>query len=221
MMEFDPVEAEDLNRLAIQVFRQSLEDYIHLQHPLTRSKKYVHEAFLSSIDMFWDPDYRLDLFLDDDSEPMTLEEFLKLASDRSNLDLEAFTKYIQAQSETYWRNKHVNTITIPDVMMVCNVPYDISHIDEDTFKVDYESRTLFINKRPGEANNMRFCTALLEIICFHEDLRVAKAAQKALGHKFYDTLKMNNSFREVVAQKRPSRVKEQCVTSSESSSSGE
>ncbi len=221
MMEFDRVEAEDLNRLARQVFRQSLEDYIHLQHPLTRSKKYVHEAFLSAVDMFWDPNYRLDLFMDDDNEPMSLEEFLKLASDRSNLDLEAFTKYIQAQSETYWRNKHVNTITIPDVMMVCNVPYDISHIDEEIFRVDYDNRTLFIDKKPSEINNTRFCTAILEIICFHEDLRVAKAAQKALGQKFYDTLKMNNSFREVVAQKRPSRVKEQLLTSSESSTQDE
>jgi hypothetical protein len=217
MTDFDPVEAEDLNKLAVQVFRQALEDYIHLQHPLTRSKKYVYESFLSSIDMFWDPDFRLDLFLDDNNEPMNLESFLKLASDRSNLDLESFTKYIQEQSEIYWRDKYVNTITIPDVMMVCNVPYDISHIEEDTFRVDYDSRTLFLDKRPTETNHVRFCTAIMEIICFHEDLRVAKAAQKSLGNRFYNTLKMNNSFREPPVQKRPSRAKVKSETNCESS----
>jgi hypothetical protein len=208
-MEFDPIEPEDLNKLAVQVFRQALEDYIHLQHPATRIKKYVHEAFLSSVDMFWDPDYRLDLFKDENGEAMDLETFLKLASDRSNLDLEAFTRYIQDQSETYWRNKYVNTITIPDIMMVCNTPYDISHIDEDQFRVDYDNRVLYINKKPLEANHMRFCAAILEIICFHTDLRVSKAAQKELGHKFYDVLKMNNSFKEPRAQKQTDREKEQ------------
>ncbi len=209
MMEFDPIEPEDLNKLTIQVFRQALEDYVHLQHPSTRVKKYVHEAFLSAVDLFWDPTYRLDLFKDENNDPMDLEEFLKLASDRSNLDLEAFTKYIQDQSTIYWSNKLVNTITIPDIMMICNTPYDVSHIDEEQFKVDYDNRVLYINKKPSEVNNIRFVTAILEIICFHQDLRVNKTAQKELGNKFYNVLKMNNSFRDPKPQKAPAQEKEQ------------
>lgn len=212
MTNFDPIDPEDLRKLAVQVFRQALEDYIHLQHPLSRSKKHSREAFSSAVDMFWSPDYHLDYFLDENEMPMALEDFLKLASDRSNLDIESFREYLQAQSKEYWRDKFVNTILIPDIVIVCETPYEIQQIDitaKETYMVDYEKRIIYLDKTLSEANNMRFVTALIEVVCFHEDLRVAKATQKILGQRFYEILKMNNSFKEIVPRQKFSRLKSQ------------
>lgn len=199
-MEFDPVDPEDLTKLAVHVFRQALEDYIHLQHPNTRTKKYVHEAFLSSVDMFWDPEYTIEVFKDENQEPLDLEGFLKLASDRSNVDLEAFSTFLQTQSHTYWKDKLVNTITIPDIMMVCSVPYDISHVDSG-YRIDYDNRILYCNRMPSEEHNQEFFTALIELICYHKDLRVSKSNIKVLGATFYEIMKINNSFKEPRVQK--------------------
>lgn len=195
MSSTDLVDPADLNTIAVQVFRQALEDYIHLQHPSTRTKKYIQEAYLSSIDMFWDPTYRIDAFKNDEGNPMNLEEFLLLAASRENLDIEAFHQFLLKETVTYWKDKLVNTVVIPDVMTICAVPYDISHT-EDPYRVDYDNRVLYINKLPGEENNHEFLAAVIEIICFHKDLRVAAATRKSLGTAIYETLKLNNSFRE-------------------------
>ena len=194
--EFDPVEPKDLNKLAQQVFRQSLEDYLHLQHPSVRTKKYVHEAFLSAVDMFWDPDYSLDSFSDENNEPMGIIDFMKLSADRENLDIEALQKFLIVESEKYWKDKMINTVTIPDIMMICSVPYDVSHIADAGFRIDYENRVLFINRKPNEINNQEFMAALIEIICYHHDLRISKVNQKVLGIAMYEILKINNSFKE-------------------------
>ncbi len=199
---FDPVEASDLTKIAVHVFRQVVEDYVHLQHPLTRVKKYIHEAFLSAVDMFWDPQYEMSSFLNDEGKPMNLEEFLMLAADRSNLNKDALIKYLQKESESYWKNKHMNTIDIPEIMMVCNVPYNVCQRDSDTFEVDYDNRILYVNKTMTDQNNVQFCAALLEIICFHQDLKISKAARQEIGTKLYDTLKINNSFKEPKTQDR-------------------
>lgn len=191
----DPVEPEDLNKLAQQVFRQTLEDYLHLQHPNTRTKKYIHEAYLSAVDMFWDPEYRLDAFTDENSEPLTLIKFMKLSADRENLDIHALRKYLMTETESFWKDKMTDTIAIPDTMIVCATPYDVSHIAESGFRIDYDERMLYINRKPSEVNNQEFLNALIEIICYHHDLRISKVNQRILGTAMYEILKINNSFK--------------------------
>lgn len=215
-MNFDPVEAQDLTKLAVQVFRQALEDYVHLQHPATRTKKYVHEAFLSAVDLFWDPEYRIDVFKGDKDESLNLEDFLKLAADRSNLDLEVFSTFLQDQSKSYWKDKLMTTITVPEIMMVCEVPYDIRHHAE-TYRVDYDNRIVFLNKKPAEDNYQEFFAALVEIICYHKDLKVSKSNIRILGAALYDIMKINNSFKEPKAQKQMAQEQERSENCHESS----
>lgn len=201
------IEAQDLTILATQVFRQCVEDYIHLQHPQTRTKKYIHEAFLSSVDMFWDPEYRLDVFLDEENNPMDIKSFLKLASDRENINMNAFLAFIKSQSITYWKNKYMDTISIPSFLMICNTPYDVRHKESLTFEIDYKNRIISLNKNSSEDNNIIFFNALIEIICFHEEIQIKKEIQKQLAKSFYETFKMNNSFKSEL-QKPASQVEE-------------
>lgn len=47
-------------------------DYIKLQHPNNRKKRYLQEAYYTSIALFFDDSFRLDLFADQNGEPLSL-----------------------------------------------------------------------------------------------------------------------------------------------------
>lgn len=191
----DNIDEQDLTKIAVQVFHQALEDYIHLQHPSTRIKKYISEAFLSSIDLFWDPEYRLDIFLNENSEPMNLKEFLCLASNRENVSLENFYTHLETSSKNFWKGKLLNTITIPDVAMICQKPYNIVHAEKNG-KIDFNTRTIFCNRKPAEDNNIFFIRMILTAIAYEKDLSIKQSLLNQLSDDFYETLKMNNSFRD-------------------------
>lgn len=191
MIEFDQ---HDYQRLAVEVFRQALDDYKRLQFPSMRSRKYMHETWLEAVDMFWDPEYRLEAFTDDNKAPMDLRNFMMLASDRSNLDIEALYKYLKQESFTYWENKLAYTMSTPDVIMVCEVPYNILHSEQPSYRIDYDTRTIFVDKRQTDLGQENFITAILEIICFHEDIRMAASARKIIGAVLTRTLKRNGHF---------------------------
>lgn len=189
MTEFD---LRDFRVLATQVFKQAVDDYVKLQHPTTRTKKYIHESFLAAVDMFWDPTYRMGAFVNEDKEPMSLEEFLLLATDRQNLDLEALYSFLMTESKNYWEDKSL--MLIPDIVMVCEVPYDVRHAEQDAYTVDYAQRTIFLNKTSSSKNQINFLIAILEIICFHEDLRMSVSVRNSLGKVLSETLSRNNYF---------------------------
>ena len=55
MIELD---VKDYRLLLGHIIKQAIDDYIKLQHPKFRQKKYLHETFLDAVDMFFDPEYR-------------------------------------------------------------------------------------------------------------------------------------------------------------------
>lgn len=187
-------ESEDLRKIAVAVFGQTIDDYIRLQLPSSRRKKYIHESYLEAVEMFWDPHYRLGSFLNEEGQPMSLEEFLLMATDRLNLDLEALYPFLIAKSKEYWSDKMNYEMKIPDVLVICEVPYHTEHTLDEGYTVSYEDRVISLDKYSSNEAFINFFTAILEIICFHQELRVSVAARKELGRYFYETLNRSEGF---------------------------
>lgn len=186
----DPIEAEDYEKLAVQVFRQLVDDYCHLQDPNVRKRPETRKAFLTAIDMVWDEDFRLLHFLNDDQLPMCLEEFLCIAADRGNVDIEAFRRYLTDETNKYFHEKNLDMFKIPEVIMICGVPYNIVNDECDSF-VDYEARDILIKIEQTDAFFKKFFELMMEVICFHEDLKTSAVARKTLSMHVFETIRLN------------------------------
>lgn len=186
----------DLRTLAIQVFYQAYTDFVHLQHPKTRTKPYVNEAWLSAIDMFFDPDYRLDFFQSEETEDgMNIDEFLQLVSDRENLNLEKLYSRLSIESSHFWENTMLDMYEIPRVFTICGMPYTVSHKEIASYSVDYVLYEISLNlTNPSDITFVAFFQAIVEIICYHTELRISKEQRLILGKTFFETLRLNNSF---------------------------
>lgn len=187
----DPIEAEDYEKLAVQVFRQLVDDYCHLQDPNVRKRPETRKAFLTAIDMVWDDDYRLLHFLNEDNLPMSLEEFLCIAADRGNVDIEAFRMYLTKETNTYFYEKNLEMFKIPEIIMICGVPYNICQSDIESVSVNYEDRIISIKIERTDAFFRKFFEIIMEIICFHQDLKTSVVARKILATQFFETVRLN------------------------------
>lgn len=186
------IETEDLHKIATQIFRQAFEDYIRLQHSTMRAKKYLDEAYLSAIDMFWDQTFRFDMLDNDENKSMDLTDFLKLAADRENIDLEKLKVSLRTESRKYWRDKMI--LIIPDNIIICGVPFDIV---QGEYHYSIQDRIIRTDKKVSDENFIRLFELIITII--HE--LTASYSTLSLAQEFYYILKMNNGFKEVKAQK--------------------
>jgi hypothetical protein len=53
------VDEHDYKRLLRAILVHAMDDYVKLQHPKNRRKKYLREAFSSAVDMFFDSEYSM------------------------------------------------------------------------------------------------------------------------------------------------------------------
>lgn len=200
----DVLTSEDITRLAVEVFNQGVIDYVHLIHPSKRTKTYLFESYLEAIDLFWDPHYRLDFFLNEDNDPMDLEEFLKLAADRERVDIESLYGYLAQAITVHWSDLFMDTIHIPHVLTICEVPYYVYQSDTTWFKIDYEKRIIHMRKQASNESGIALLGAVLEIICFHRDLKISIQNRKVMAEALYMVMKLNNNFKAVETKNRPS-----------------
>lgn len=190
-------EMEDTQKLARAILSQALNDYLILSPPSARKKKYLYENYLDVVDLFWDPTYVLDSFEDEDGQPLTLVELLKLAADRDNVSLESFHKYLHSSLEEFWATKELQ-MKIPQIVTICSKPFYI--VQDDTLElpnawsVDYEQNIIALNCKHKENNNIFFFAALFEIICYYNDLKISVVARRTLAKEFLTALKANELF---------------------------
>ena len=71
-----------------------MDDYIKLQHPKNRRKKYLREAFTNAVDMFFDSEYMMLHLQNGDGSFMSLEDFLKEALNTDRIDIEKLKKHL-------------------------------------------------------------------------------------------------------------------------------
>lgn len=181
----------DNRRLMSAILRQAMDDYIKMQHPRRRQKKYEKEAFWSAKDLLFNPKYELDIN-DENGDSMSLTALAQAAADRDNVDIPALREYLIRESKRYWSNKNMKAIDIPEDVIVEGHAYAVQH-HVGSYVIDFDSKCIYLNKQ-GPTVEEEFTQALIELSCHHGEIRTSSKARKEIGKSLYRILQINNCF---------------------------
>lgn len=186
----------DLRRLMRAILDQAIDDYVKLQHPTSRKKKYMQEAFESSVNMFFDETYTFMYLCDDDDDPMDFSEFIHKLMDDDRVEARKIRDHVVTLAKTFWDNKLVNTISIPSTVQYEGHVYQVRHTETAReFGVDFDNKIISINKSLRTTENQEnFLLLCLKVVCFHEDIKIPLASLNKLSSSVFKLLKMNSCF---------------------------
>lgn len=186
-------DSEDYRRLLEAILRQAIDDYIKLQHPKFRTKKYLEEAFESAVDLFFDSEYRILNVKNESGEDMSLQDLVQEMMESDKDQIEKIKNYVIQEAKTYWETKLIQTIEIPNTIIFDGHVYTVFH-SEDEAEVDYDEKIIFCDRSGSSEAQERFCQLLTEIVAYHEDLVVSQKALERLGKGVFRMLRMNSCF---------------------------
>jgi len=185
---------KDYKTLLLAILRQAIDDYIKLQHPKCRKKKYLTEAFQNAIDMFFDSDYKMLYLRNDDGVDMSVQDMLALLLKRETPDITKLRDYLVKEVMTFWDTKEINVIEIPETLQINGHVYHIYHTDK-TPKINFKNKTIKIDKDSDKTENQeQFMHQVVEIMLHHEEISLSKEHLKQLSSTWFRTLKLNNCF---------------------------
>ena len=186
---------KDYNVLLNAILRQAMDDYVKLQHPKLRRKKYLQEAFDNAVDMFFDSDYRLLYVSDDDGSFMSLPELLKTLMNNNNVDISKMQEHLILEAQSFWETKMVHTLYIPDSFIYDGHVYSITAHSEDIPEIDFKSKIVKINKVFSCSDNQEaFMQVALKIMLYHEEIPMPQAKIDALGKGLFKMMRLNGCF---------------------------
>ena len=185
------MDPEDYKILLHKILAQAIEDYIKLQHPSFRDKKYLQEAFEASVDMFFDSEYRF-LFLKNElGEDMSLRDMVGILIDNSSADMQKLRDYVIEEARIFWETKIMRIVYVPDSFIYDGHVYDVQHTDSEP-SIDYEKKIIVLNKKLDSESEELFLKLSIEVLCHHEGIK-KKLADK-LGRALFRMLKINSCF---------------------------
>jgi len=185
----------DYRTLARETLFQAMRDYTSLQHPKTRRRKYLQEAFESAVDLFFDPDFTLMSFEDGFGEDMTTEEFVRIATGFARADVEKLKTHLIETSLAFWDKKEMKTVEIPDTIVIEGHIYYVEHVSSPDVELDLDSKRIYLNRDAKDSENQeRFVVAVMELTMHHQEVRLSAAKRKDIARAWFRTLRMNNCF---------------------------
>jgi hypothetical protein len=178
----DIIDEQDFSKLMAAIIRQAIDDYVKLQHPKYRRKKYLVEAYQQAIDMFFDHTYKFLSIPNDYGEDMSLMDMLKAALKTEHVDIEKLREHAIAEAVAFWDTKAIKTVEIPDSLQINGHVYDIRHEDSSTsYVIDFDNKILTLDK-------------LMNTTSDHEDIPIKPKHMAQLAKGWFRTLKLNNCF---------------------------
>lgn len=188
---------EDYKNLLMAILSQTMDDYIKLQHPRYRKKKYLQEAFDSAVKMFFDESFELLYFKNDEGDHMSLNDLLSWFISDSNMDLNKLKEHVVSEAKIFWENKLLNVLDIPESFIYDGHVYQTHHTDESDYTIDFEAKTITLNKNSEDSlNQENFIAAAIEVLLFHEEIPIKKAHREKLNKAFFRMIRMNSCFLE-------------------------
>lgn len=181
---------EDYRKLMSAILRQAMDDYIKLQHPKCRQRKYEREAFWSARDLLWDDSCELSI-ADEEGKPIGLQALAMLASDRENVNLRKLRSYLISESIAYWNQKQVRTISIPQDVTIEGHIYSVHQADDSD--LDFDNKIVYLDKLAANAEE-QFMQLLLDLTCHHSEIKTSAKTRAELGTAIYRLLRINSCF---------------------------
>lgn len=191
-----PIDKQDLKRLMHAILKQAMDDYIKLQHPITRKKKYMQEAFDSAVEMFFDSEYSFMYVKDEEDNMMSLKDLVYELMGDDRVQVDKIKDHVINSARTFWENKFVNTIDIPDSLVFDGHVYSVYHTDDnDEANIDFKNKILTVNKDSScSENQQQFIQMCMKIICYHEEYKISASVIDKLGNSVFKLMKMNSCF---------------------------
>lgn len=191
-----PIDKQDLKRLMHAILKQAMDDYIKLQHPITRKKKYMQEAFDSAVEMFFDSEYSFMYVKDEEDNMMSLKDLVYELMGDDRVQVDKIKDHVINSARTFWENKFINTIDIPDSLVFDGHVYSVYHTDDnDEANIDFKNKILTINKDSScSESQQQFIQMCMKIICYHEEYKISASVIDKLGNSVFKLMKMNSCF---------------------------
>lgn len=184
---------QDYIKLLTAVLKAGMDDYIKLQHPKYRKKKYLQEAFDYSVDMFFSKDYSFLYFKNENGENMTIQDMLKKIMKTNKVEMDKMKTYLIEESRKYWENKLINTLYIPESLIYNGHVYKVLHTEKSS-TVDYNEKTIHIDKKPDSENQEDFFSKIIEISFHHENIQIEEEDLTKISKALFSLLRLNGCF---------------------------
>lgn len=184
--------SDDMKKLKLAVLNQSVQDYIKLQHPKYRAKKYLEESFIYCVNMFFNEDYRFMYFLDDFGNSLNTKDFIQSASSAYIKNLKPMKKYLKEESIKYWNDKYMKTFTIPPYIVFEGIVYNLLMSETET-RIDWSKNEIFFNKKEKNAEET-FISLFVEIMKKEHKLKITKKQSAMISKSILNFLKMNKLY---------------------------
>ena len=187
---------EQYKTLLMAILRQAMDDYIKLQSPIYRRKKYLQEAFDAAVSMFFDESYRFLYIKTTDGKNMSLTDLLSIFINDKKMNINDLREHLISESKKFWENKLLNIIEVPNSYIYDGHVYKVEHLDDnDSYEIDFMKKLILINKDSKNSDNQQlFIKAAIEILLYHEDIPITAKNLEKLYKGFYRMIKVNSCF---------------------------
>jgi hypothetical protein len=190
----DTAELDDRSKLFYHIIYQAIEDYTKLQHPTMRQKRYLEEAFCHANDMLFDETFQFLSIYNDDGQHMSFPEMLQELFAHS-VDIEKLQTYLVTTAKTHWENRTVQTIKIPENVIIDGHCYVVNQETEEEPHISFDEKIIKLDKNQQDTYNQEeFCRLLVQIVCMHEEIPMSKSNMDKLGRGLFRLLRLNDCF---------------------------
>ncbi|MBM08058.1 MAG: hypothetical protein CMF69_00540 [Magnetovibrio sp.] len=184
----------DYKVLLHAILRQAMDDYIKLQHPKFRSKKYLQEAFDSSIKMIFDSSFRFLYLKNEYGEEMSLRDLVSFLMEDDRAQLEKLKEHVIREARAFWETKLVRTLYIPESFIYDGHVYTVNHIDDPDPILCIDTKTISIDKQGGSESEQNFLDMAVKIMYHHEEISANRETREKLSKALFRMLKINSCF---------------------------
>jgi hypothetical protein len=191
----DILDAEDWKKLISAILKAAMDDTIRLAHPVTRQKASLDEAYLDAVDMIWDPEYRMSAATNLDGDAYSILDILAASINNDLVELEKLQNFLAAQTMTYWDNKDVDTITIPDTVLIEGIPWRVIHAERESYEIDFDEHVIYLDRSRNDPEIQQlFMYAVTDITFDAIDIKLPRRDIRKLARALFRLLKTNNCF---------------------------
>ena len=184
---------EDYRRLIQAVIDYSVTNYIKLQHPLNRKRKTQNEDFLLTLDIFYDPNYSFEHFLDLDTQKnMTTQDMLDFMLGGSKASMSKTHSHIISESIDYWWTKNFHDISVPEVFTIAGKVWRTVNSPNNSF-IDKDNLRIYMPIKKRGADRL-FFKLTFKILLEELEIELSPEDFDKFHKFFYLLLKINGAF---------------------------
>jgi hypothetical protein len=174
-------------------------DYVKLQHPNNRKKRYLQEAFVTSVAMFFDKSYVLGIASKVDGTILNLESALQIVMDGQLPSVKKAQEHVISESIEYWYEKHFQNLLIPKNITIAGKVYFVFYEETETPYINKEKHLLVLNKK-SKTVDREFTNLCLNLILEELEIDLSNYDLENFNKLFYLFLKVNGCFAQKVTE---------------------